>query len=530
VNVRLTDDDGAVAVIVAVSLTMIFALAALAIDVGYWYDTRHQLQAAADAGALAGCSVLIESADPGAAQAAARDYAQRNANGAGVNLTVDDVVVDSGAEPWSVKVIVGRAVPAWFSRVIGGSARTVHADAKAQKTPLTGARYLVPWGIPIIRDADLDRVEARLVDSSGSTVSGPIVLSGAGARTWQGSLSAPAASGGYDVRVNAYNVYGVVEWVGDSKGEQPASRVMVDSSEYPFSAISLDDDYAASDDSPAIRVRVRTKEAQPKVWLKVGKKSKVLMSGSDTSWSYTITDADISFDDGFLETYPLDVFVGNSADGLVDAYVHVRRSTYPFESSESDPGVVSPGGAVNISVTFNEFDPTSLVEGQLYTLRVGSDGVETGNFGELNFGGIQHNTGHNLAACPPDPAGVPLGNNVRDWVESGYGGGVHIGDILPLSPGKSGWVPRVVEDRIAEYGDIVIVPVVAKYQQKAGGAYDVIVRAFAAMRIVEFGSSGGSKGLVEAEFIEYVATPSSYGTPGSGSGGSTTYAARLVNP
>lgn len=527
-KMRLCDDSGAVAVVVAISLTMIFALAALAVDVGYWYDTRHQLQAAADAGALAGCSVLIETQDTAAAEAAARDYAARNANGAGVGLTVDSVDIDTGSEPWSVTVEVGREVPTWFSRVMGTTSKTVHADARAIKAELTGARYLMPWGIPTIRDEDIDRVELRLVSGGGSTVSGPVVMGHTGARTWEGDVSVPTGAGGYDAMVTVYNVYGVAEWVGDSHGEQPAARVMVDGAAYPFSAITIGSDYAASDGSPAITISVTTKEPQTGVWLNVGNKNKAKMDGADTHWTYTVTSSDISFGDTFLSTFPVDVFVDNKADGLVDAYVHVRRSTAPFDFVTSSPGVSSPGGSVHVTAKLTEFDPTSLVPGQIYTLRVGSDGVETGNFGEVNFGAIEHNTGHNPAPCPPDPVGVDLGSNVKEWVANGYGGGVHIGDILPLSPGKSGWTPSVVQDRIAEYGDVVIVPVVAKYEQKSGGAYDVIVRAFAAMRIVDIANSGGAKGVIEAEFIEYVATPSSYGT-GTG-GGSTTYAARLVAP
>lgn len=49
---------GQVLVLVALSLVVFIGFAALAIDVAYFYHTRHQLQGAADAGALAGASQL----------------------------------------------------------------------------------------------------------------------------------------------------------------------------------------------------------------------------------------------------------------------------------------------------------------------------------------------------------------------------------------------------------------------------------------------------------------------------------------
>lgn len=525
---RFVDEEGAVAIIVAFVLLALFAFGALTVDVAYWYDTRHQLQASADAAALAGCTELIQTEDVGKAHDEASKYALLNANGAGSNLSVDSINVD--ASGGSVYVRVSRAVPSWLSQVAGYHGRTVHADAKAIKTPVTGARYVMPWGIPIIEDSDVDRIEAMFVDSHGSTVSGPQVLSHIGSRVWQGSVSAPSigtsASAGYDLRVAAYNVFGIPEWVGDSHGPQAASRVVVDSGDanYPFSAVSVTNDYPTSDGTIAIDVNVTTKVAQTGVTLLVDG-NKLPMTGSGTNWSRTIQGSNVKFDDGFLDTFPVDIYLGNKADGVVDAYVHVRRSTYPFASASSNPGIAASNGSVQVEVHLSTFSPTDVTSGQIYTLRVGSAGVETGNFGELNFSKLQHNTGYNLAPCPPDPPGVPLGTNVRDWVATGYGGGIHIGDIVEMSPGNSGWTEKVVNDRLAKYGDVVIVPVVTKFQDKGGGSYAVIVRTFAAMRVVKV----IDKGTIEAEFIKFVATPDEYGS-GGGGGAGTIYAARLVSP
>lgn len=58
-KLRITgSQDGAVAIIVALSLAMLLGFAALAIDVGYMYTTRNELQNVADAAALAGAGKL----------------------------------------------------------------------------------------------------------------------------------------------------------------------------------------------------------------------------------------------------------------------------------------------------------------------------------------------------------------------------------------------------------------------------------------------------------------------------------------
>lgn len=54
----VNDTEGATAVIVAICLTMLIGFAALAIDVGYLYATRNELQNTADAAALAGAGFL----------------------------------------------------------------------------------------------------------------------------------------------------------------------------------------------------------------------------------------------------------------------------------------------------------------------------------------------------------------------------------------------------------------------------------------------------------------------------------------
>ncbi len=73
-------NKGQVLVLVALSMIVIIGFAALAIDVAYFYHTKHQLQGAADAAALAGAAGLdgTNSTTQTAARAAAVLYAFKN--------------------------------------------------------------------------------------------------------------------------------------------------------------------------------------------------------------------------------------------------------------------------------------------------------------------------------------------------------------------------------------------------------------------------------------------------------------------
>ena len=55
---KVRNQAGVSAVIVAIVLTMLIGFTALAVDVGYWYVTKNELQNVADAAALAGAGYL----------------------------------------------------------------------------------------------------------------------------------------------------------------------------------------------------------------------------------------------------------------------------------------------------------------------------------------------------------------------------------------------------------------------------------------------------------------------------------------
>ena len=55
----LADQDGAIGVVIALLLPILFGFAGLAVDIGHSYAVKSQLKNAADAGALRGARALV---------------------------------------------------------------------------------------------------------------------------------------------------------------------------------------------------------------------------------------------------------------------------------------------------------------------------------------------------------------------------------------------------------------------------------------------------------------------------------------
>jgi Flp pilus assembly protein TadG len=146
--------------IIAVFLTAFLGLAAFAVDLARWYLMRAQLQTAAEAGALAGVTRLLND-DATHAADSALGYVQVNA--------VDGVVPDLGptgitpgrwngtfqpTSGWSdpatdaVRVETQHEGAYVFGRVYGATTRTLRASAVASIAWVTRTRCIRPLAIP----------------------------------------------------------------------------------------------------------------------------------------------------------------------------------------------------------------------------------------------------------------------------------------------------------------------------------------------------------------------------------------------
>lgn len=152
-RLRRTDDDGAIAVIVAVLLVVFTGLGVIVLDVGSLYAERRQLQNAADAAALA---VVVDCPSPTqcdtstAATGLAGGYANANSNddvttvtevcGQGANLLACSPASPAG--PWDCRTLPSSG-PLSTAAYVQVRTQTLRSDGSSLMPPIFG-RVLDP--------------------------------------------------------------------------------------------------------------------------------------------------------------------------------------------------------------------------------------------------------------------------------------------------------------------------------------------------------------------------------------------------
>jgi Flp pilus assembly protein TadG len=126
---RARHEDGVVLVIVALLMVVFMASAALAIDVGSFYQAQRQAQSAADAGALAAAQDLPSST---VAAVAGTSYATTNFPGSTVTVSTP-----YNGSSQRVKVTVNATTPSFFGQFLGVTKADVSASAVAGGTGAT---------------------------------------------------------------------------------------------------------------------------------------------------------------------------------------------------------------------------------------------------------------------------------------------------------------------------------------------------------------------------------------------------------
>lgn len=149
----LRDERGTSVVLVAVALTALMSMVALAVDVGMLLTARSEAQRAADAAALAGAGSLIVQPNDGArARQIAIEYGGLNqVQSQDVEVLPEDVLVDLAQQRVTVTVRRaddrGNPIGTWFARVFGVDAVDVAARAVARVQPAGSAVCVKPWTI-----------------------------------------------------------------------------------------------------------------------------------------------------------------------------------------------------------------------------------------------------------------------------------------------------------------------------------------------------------------------------------------------
>lgn len=139
---KLRSSGGQALVLVALSLLVIVAFVALAVDGGGLYAARRQMQNAADAGALAGARQMCFESDTSfaAVEAVAIEYAS-TLNGA------DEDAVEVTVVDYNVTVVAEITVDTFFAGVIGFRQVPVAASATAMCSQANEGDNLFPLGV-----------------------------------------------------------------------------------------------------------------------------------------------------------------------------------------------------------------------------------------------------------------------------------------------------------------------------------------------------------------------------------------------
>ncbi|MDZ4166083.1 MAG: Tad domain-containing protein [Coriobacteriia bacterium] len=510
----MKDDEGATAVTVALVMFVLVLFAALAVDVGYGYSVRRQLQTAADAAALAGCRVLADKGTNAEVLAVAEDYADRNAvaPGDGLSMLEDPPDTEVGAD--YVQVTVMKDAPLFFGRILGSESAYVQASARARIAYLTGLKGIVPWGVPIIR---ANKVSVRI--GGGQEV----WLTDQGSGLWRTTVAAPGATStaGYPVDITVYNDQtsypdGTVEYPNGVPEPMPgAAAVAVLPAGCPITDVSLSAYVVTARQDTSVELRVAS-PTEPEARFN-GKKHKMTeIAGQPGMWRATLPVPD---SDDLIATFPVNV--STSGCSLTSAAVLiVRRSTYPVADVSLTDYVVGPGGTLSVSVRLHDY-----AYGERYELRVAGGGGEVGNFCSIdlsttrhtpNWRNPQHPAEYDVTSDPayklptyycylekPFPFVIHIGDTI--WTEPGAMSGPQSSSALAV---RFGGDDRTFAEWVAS-GDtgsarVVYVPVLEKMQYVTGTS---------PMRVVGLASfyvepeSNIKKNDIVGRFIEYV-TPS----------------------
>lgn len=132
---RLSDERGQTMVLTVLFVTAMLGMAALVLDLGSWFRDQRDLQAEADAAALAGAQALPDSSR---ASGLAAEYVRKN-TGANPSVTFPT--------SYSIRVRLNRDNPGFFSKAAGVDSVNVKAVATARSFVPTSARWAAPFGV-----------------------------------------------------------------------------------------------------------------------------------------------------------------------------------------------------------------------------------------------------------------------------------------------------------------------------------------------------------------------------------------------
>ncbi|HET7171140.1 MAG TPA: pilus assembly protein TadG-related protein [Gaiellales bacterium] len=471
-------EDGAVLVLVVLSLVVLLGMAALVIDGGGFRSHRRQLQTAADAGALAGAQKLIN--HPDQACSTAEYYQRQNDDGTDPRNAVVDANLDTSfceiltspgcSQPCAVRVQPTEAdVPYIFGRVLGFINTDISARARARIVYLTKSKGLLPFGVEDLRPTSVTVV----VDKTGQQIS--LAQSGCFAATpegypyWcSGAYVNNLPAGGSTISVQAVDSTGqTITWnqIGYLGSDQSiaggtCTAGVVCVKDVNLSPLGDPYLYYTSTSSPksftvlahltnvnglAVKMSYATGGGAPG---NGAFQDASLVSGTqaDGTWS-------VSFSSATTEQPPgQDIYIkvgtggGAQTTAVPAQHAYARDDGDILQQYVQDRHYIDPAAAANTATRFVNFNLAFqvLVKGRIITLKLGGGGAQ-GNSGNYQGLDLDTNSSWPTYACYAN-GGIP---NTADEVQHGSCTPYAIGDSVSTQTGNfAGQVDSGLQKRI----------------------------------------------------------------------------------
>ncbi|UMZ75035.1 TadE/TadG family type IV pilus assembly protein [Natranaerofaba carboxydovora] len=184
------EEKGSSAVLVAITIVVLFAFTALVVDLGLVYIERARLVSAAEASALAGAS-SFPYRDDGEYEEEHYDFAISEAKRIAEQNGLEDYEIqllpEDENQKKEIEVTAKRDVSYSFARVIGFNEQEVTGLAAAEAVPISGFLGVVPFGIP---DDDFEGYgvyELKIADGDEGNYQ-PLALGGTGTSNYRDNL------------------------------------------------------------------------------------------------------------------------------------------------------------------------------------------------------------------------------------------------------------------------------------------------------------------------------------------------------
>ncbi len=190
------NERGAVAVLVALLLPVLLGMVGIAVELGYWFSEKRELQTASDAGAVGGAFELLNG-NSGAISTSSASEAARNGYEEAKGTISVNTPPTSGAyagDATAVEVVVTKQVPLLLSTFFLGSEVTISARSVA-RAQIAGDSCVIA----------LDPTASSAMSISGTA---QVSLSGCGVTVNSNSPTAAAISGSGIVSTDFLNVVG----------------------------------------------------------------------------------------------------------------------------------------------------------------------------------------------------------------------------------------------------------------------------------------------------------------------------------